>query len=216
MIKLFFLSRISNICQVREKVFWTPRTVYSKHYPDSEVVVFKICTHVPSKTVLQAMLVALAQQRNKNLGIDNEHKPDRNWMVLAIATLDPQHEIFGKSYKPVMKLGLGVGPGVQINNQDGFFTGLPMLSSARDLKVKAMSCLSKEERLASQLAKEQAKIQRANQRMKDLASRVEEVKEGGRRADQRAELIQENQELRGKLAMKSRAVDELENFQVQG
>ena len=91
-----------------------------------------------------------------------------------------------------------------------------MLSSARDLKVKAMSCLSKEERLASQLAKEQAKIQRANQRMKDLASRVEEVKEGGRRADNRAELMEENQELRGKLAMKSRAVDELENFQVQG
>jgi hypothetical protein len=45
-----------------------------------------------------------------------------------------------------------------VNNADGFYTGLPALSSVKDLKVKTISCLSKEERIASQLAKEQAKI----------------------------------------------------------
>ena len=100
------------------------------------------------------MLVALALRRNKNLGMDKEHKPDRNWIIIAIATLDPQHEIFGKSYKPPVKLGLDAGAGHMIKNHDGFYTGLPHLSSARDLKVKRLSCLSKEERLASALAKE--------------------------------------------------------------
>ena len=75
-----------------------------------------------------------------------------------------------------------------VNNADGFFTGLPALQSAKDLKVKQLSCLSKEERLASRLAKEKAKIQKANQKIEQLASKVEEVKEGGRRADGRFNL----------------------------
>ena len=135
------------------------------------------------------MLSALALRRNKNLGIDKEHKPDRNWIILAIATLDPQHEIFGKSYKPEVKQGFGEGPGIMINNQDGFFTGLPPLSSLRDLKVKTVSCLSKEERLASKLAKEQEKIRKANERIEHLANQVEEVKEGGRQVDKRQDLV---------------------------
>jgi hypothetical protein len=31
--------------------------------------------------VLEGMLSALALRRNKNLGIDKEHKPDRNWII---------------------------------------------------------------------------------------------------------------------------------------
>ena len=89
--------------------------------------------------------------------MDKEHTPDRNWIILAIATLDPNHEIFGKSYKPEVKQGFGEGLGIMINNADGFYTGLPLLSRAKDLKVKSISCLSKEERIASKLAKEQAK-----------------------------------------------------------
>ena len=141
-----------------------PRTIFSNRYPNNEVVVYKICPNAPNKSVLEGMLGALALRRHKNLGIDKEHKPDRNWIIIAIATLDPQHEIFGKSYKPQVRPGFE-GPGVLINNQDGFFTDLPILSSARDLKVKQLSCLSKEERLASKLAKEKAKIQKANQRI---------------------------------------------------
>ena len=83
-----------------------------------------------------------------------------------------------------------------INNQDGFFTGLPLLSSARDLKVKSISCLSKEERLASKLAKEQAKIQKANQRMHDLASQAKEMNEEGRKGDRRKDIEQQIADLR--------------------
>ncbi len=83
-----------------------------------------------------------------------------------------------------------------VNIADSFYTGLPALSSAKDLKVKAISCLSKEERLASQLAKEEAKIQKANKRIEQLASKIEEVKEGGRKADRRLDLMQENEHLR--------------------
>ena len=181
---------------MREGVIWTPRTFFSQQYPNNEQVVYKIVPNAPSKTVLEGILATLAKQRNKNLGIDADHKPDRNWIILAIATLDPKHEIFGKSYKPEVKHGFGQAPGVMVNNADGFYTGLPALSSAKDLKVKAISCLSKEERLASQLAKEQAKIQKANNSIEQLASKVEEVKEGGRKADRRFDAMQENEYLR--------------------
>ena len=66
---------------------------------------FKICTNAPSKTVLEGILLDLAMRRNKNLGMDADHKPDRNWIILAIATLDPHHEIFGKSYRPAARQG---------------------------------------------------------------------------------------------------------------
>ena len=50
-----------------------------------------------------------------------------------------------------------------------------MLPSALDLKVKTISCLSKKERLASQLSKEQAKIQRANRGLNILKKKKDTV-----------------------------------------
>ena len=102
-----------------------------------------------------------------------------------------------------------------VNNADGFFTGLPALQSAKDLKVKQLSCLSKEERLASRLAKEKAKIQKANQKIEQLASKVEEVKEGGRRADGRFNLAIENEHLREEYQKKVLDNEELKQFKNQ-
>ena len=148
--------------------------------------------------------------------MDKDHKPDRNWIIIAIATLDPGHEIFAKSYKPAVRPGLAQGPRILVNNEDGFFTDLPLLSSARDLKVKQLSCLSKEERLVSRLAKEKEKIEKAKQRIEQLASQAEEVKEGARRADARFDLRQENEQLREEYEKKCRAVEELREFHTQG
>ncbi len=202
-----YLDKISNFVhsafnyltcrpKIREGVIWTPRTFFSQQCPNNEQDVYRIFPNAPSKTVLEGILCILAKQRNKNLGIDADQKPDRNWIILAIATLDPKHEIFGKSYKPEVKHGLGQAPGIMVNNAKGFYTGLTALSSVKDLKVKAISCLSKKERLASQLAKEQAKIQKANKRIEQLASKAEEVKEGGRKADRRFDVMQENEHWR--------------------
>ena len=102
-----------------------------------------------------------------------------------------------------------------VNNADGFFTGLPALQSAKDLKVKQLSCLSKEERLASRLAKEKAKIQKANQKIEQLASKVEEVKEGGRRADGRFNLAIENEHLMEEYQKKVLDNEELKQFKNQ-
>ena len=102
-----------------------------------------------------------------------------------------------------------------VNNADGFFTGLPALQSAKDLKVKQLSCLSKEERLASRLAKEKAKIQKANQKIEQLASKVEEVKEGGRRADGHFYLAIENEHLREEYQKKVLDNEELKQFKNQ-
>ena len=76
-------------------------------------------------------------------------------MIIAIATLNPDHELFGKGYRPPIARGIGgPGGGVLISNRDDFFTGLPVLTRTKDLKIKSVSCLSKEDRFASKLAKE--------------------------------------------------------------
>ncbi len=64
---------------------------------------YKIRPNTPSKTVLEGILCTLAKQRIKNLAIDANQKPDRNWIILAIATLEPDHEIVGKSCKPEVR-----------------------------------------------------------------------------------------------------------------
>ena len=139
--------------QVRRSIYWAPRTYLSEKYPNADRVVYKICAHKPPKTVLLQMLRAEAHPRRLLLGIDANHEPDADWIIIAIATLNPDHELFGKGYRPSIARGIGgPGGGVLISNRDDFFTGLPVLTSAKDLKIKSVSCLSKEDRLASKLA----------------------------------------------------------------
>ena len=44
------------------------------------------------------MLEIEAQQLGLKLGMNKTHMPDLRWMMLALATLNPKHRIFDKSY----------------------------------------------------------------------------------------------------------------------
>ena len=97
--------------------------------------------------VLAEMLHEEATKAGLNIGMDQDHMPDRAWMIIALATLNKDHEIFGKSYLPkVIQRGLGVRE-LEISNEDGFFTGLPKMFKLSDLKARGGACFSKDEKL---------------------------------------------------------------------
>lgn len=52
--------------------------------------------------VLVDKLNAIAQTRGLNSGIDPRRKnhPDQQWILLAISTLEPNEEIFNRTYVP--------------------------------------------------------------------------------------------------------------------
>ena len=89
------------------------------------------------------------------MALTKNHEPNADWIIIVITTLNLDHEIFGKSYRPTIERDIG-GPdgGVLINNSDGFLTALPILTRKSDFKIKAVSYLLKEDRLTSKLARE--------------------------------------------------------------
>ena len=64
-----------------------------------------------------------------------------------------------------------------MSNADGFFTGQPRLTKLSDLKVKAASCFTKQEKLQIMMEKEKARIERANQRLDYIAKQVKQADE---------------------------------------
>ena len=64
-----------------------------------------------------------------------------------------------------------------MSNADGFFTGQPRLTKLSDLKVKAASCFTKQEKLQIMMEKEKARIERASQRLDQIAEQVKQADE---------------------------------------
>lgn len=75
-------------------------TELKKSNPKNKVVVFKNCVNPPSKATLLKMLEEEAESADLDLGIDKSHLPERKWMLIALSTLNPNHEIFKKNYVP--------------------------------------------------------------------------------------------------------------------
>lgn len=66
-------------------------------------VVFRVCVKPPKKLVLVHKLLNYLKPLNIESGIDLDKKnfPDKQWLVLAIATVSQgRDEIFGKDYLP--------------------------------------------------------------------------------------------------------------------
>jgi hypothetical protein len=145
--------------------------------PKNKLVVYKICVKPPTKAVLAEMLETEAAAQEVELGMDMDHVPDRAWMIIALATLNPEHEIFSKSYQPaIAERGLASNQ-IFVSNADGFFTGQPRLTKLSDLKVKAASCFTKQEKLQIMMEKEKARIERASQRLDQIAEQVKQADE---------------------------------------
>jgi tRNA(Phe) wybutosine-synthesizing methylase Tyw3 len=95
-------------------------------------------------------------------------------MIITLGTLNPDHEIFKKSYQPQV-VNRHIQSDVQISNADGFFTGLPRLTKLSDLKGKAGACFTKEEKLQIRMEKEKEKMRRCNQNLDRISEEMKDV-----------------------------------------
>jgi tRNA(Phe) wybutosine-synthesizing methylase Tyw3 len=95
-------------------------------------------------------------------------------MIITLGTLNPNHSIFSKSYKPEV-VNRAMQSDIQISNEDGFFTGLPKLTKLSDLKVKAGACFTKEEKLQIRMEKEKEKMRRCKQNLDNIPEEMKEV-----------------------------------------
>jgi hypothetical protein len=60
------------------------------------------CPRPPIKALLIAEIHnELAKFKEvKNTGIDEKHYPDNDWLLVTLATLNPNHRYFAKDYVP--------------------------------------------------------------------------------------------------------------------
>jgi hypothetical protein len=76
--------------QVLQGQYWFPKYVDIK---------LKRCVRGPAKEVLIEKVMTLAENNGLNVAwIDNNHHPDKDWLVAVIATLIPGNKIYKKDY----------------------------------------------------------------------------------------------------------------------
>ena len=83
------------------------------------------CPRPPKREVIVDILNELLVQHKKNLTILPNHKPDVDWLLKLISTLDPEHFIFGKDYMPNKNELLKKHYGQFVMADKNFFEGLP-------------------------------------------------------------------------------------------
>jgi len=121
----YFLPKEKSTCMtagwltgVLKGDFWVPRY---------DTLVMRPCLYPPLKDQLQEFLLSEAALQAINLGFDKTHSPDKDWMIVVLATLNEKHPIFAKDYKPPETTVLAkkaILSQVMIPNQNGFFQGL--------------------------------------------------------------------------------------------
>ena len=66
-----------------------------------EQVVFRVCMAPPTKQILLQKLENYLKPLDISSGIEKDKHPDKEWLILAIATLsDGKDEIFAPDYMP--------------------------------------------------------------------------------------------------------------------
>jgi hypothetical protein len=75
------------------------------------------------------------------------HKPDKDWMLVLLGSLNPTDEIFKKGYKPLKKNFTNAQKAGNFPLREGFFDGLDVLSGKDLRKKSSVNFMSKKERL---------------------------------------------------------------------
>ena len=97
--------------RIRSGKYWCPKT------QDVNPV---FVADPPLKTDIVTHLVAFAKDKNLNLGITEKRQPDKQWALLVLHKLQPNHVYFRKDY--VRKT---VKDKMMVDNNDGFLDNLP-------------------------------------------------------------------------------------------
>ena len=157
--------------QVRDKRFWCPKSSPPFDSPVSNQVIYKNCVDPPIKEQLFQFLWNLAKEKRVDLGLDDSKMPNKAWMIIAISTLNPQHRIFEKSYKPEVRQRVNQAFDPVMDNSDGFFDNLVPIRGAHDRRAPRFTLATKEQRLEYAIAKNKEVIAR---QQKALAKKEEQ------------------------------------------
>ena len=125
---------------IREHRFtcWCPK--------DTEKRVCK-CIDPPTIEALAAFLQEELKKKNRSLGhyltLPSAKLPDKKWMIMVLSTLEPNHKIFGKKYRPPAPASKEETT-VYISNHDNLFDDLPELYKMKDIKSAATAVIPAE------------------------------------------------------------------------
>ena len=120
------------------------------------------------------MLLKEAHKKGVELGFNLEkgYIADTAWMLKALATLNPKHKIFAKDFVPRVDKARPAAV-VMIDNSDDFYSNLPDLYLKKDMRGRATACISKSEKLAQQLAREQDLLEKKQARVMQIQQDID-------------------------------------------
>ena len=172
--------------KIIDKQLWCPMDREVAGYPDRKVQV-RNCLEPPVKSVLAAMIAAEEKRRGVQVGLTEQNLPERAWLLIVLSTLNPEHAIFKKSYRPERtnaKAGADAFSQV-ISDRVEFFKDLPPLSRASDLKGPTRLCLTKAQRLEMQMQKASQRIEAEQQRIANIEAKKRAIESGQENSAQR-------------------------------
>ena len=121
----FFLPKRKSTCVnteylvgVMQKKYWVPK------YPQLQL---RPCVNQPVKDLCVAYLEQEAAQQAIDLGFkDSKHAPDKEWIIICLSTLNPNHQMFSKNYfPPTVPRKANVMLECSVENSNGFWESLP-------------------------------------------------------------------------------------------
>jgi hypothetical protein len=149
--------------------------------PKAEEVRIKLCPRPPHKEVLLEKFRKQMRDKDLRSGMQEGKWPDKEWLVVVIATLCPEDEIFKKDYVPPPRKNL-IEEQKTIRVPNGFFEGLP--DSKSKVKRKALHIMGEgraqqkvaylkvlQRELQAQIYSEEARADKAREWLKDPATK---------------------------------------------
>ena len=110
--------------KVRSGAVWCPKFSEIRLGP---------CVSPPKLEYLMNEVVRLSTEKGLDIGATPKNMPDRKWLLNVLSTMDPDHEVFKKSYMPPAPVPRRENK--VVDNSDSFFDQLPMLTNKRDMKA---------------------------------------------------------------------------------
>jgi hypothetical protein len=110
--------------------------VYSPKYSDIKLMP---CPKPPEKEVLLADFTKLMTSHKKSAGIDDNHVPDKGWLLAILGTYNPKLPYFDKGYVPPAKVG-SIQHLSKVELPESFLDGLP--ASKRKVKARHLKMIT--------------------------------------------------------------------------
>lgn len=165
-------TTLQKLLEVRDGKIWCIR---------QSQCVTRVCTRPPCCRVLSHKVNDYLAQQGlppSGINIEKEKFPDRPWLILAVATLSKgTDEIFGRDYVPPMEhLRKNAPQQLYVHNNDGLLDVPAALMDKHHKRSIRMVTLSKEDKIAAQLALLEERAKRHAQKEEELRKELERQK----------------------------------------